>query len=614
MTEELTNDSILQFFIAETKLINSLKIRLFHRQNLVKDIAIKNIDELIGLIIRADAESEFYERRFVERPQSFRRRIKFYDVAKPIRPTTFKNQVQNFPLIKTIGNKICDRCDGALNVTCTECLGETEVTCPECGGDGRCTSCGGSGDESCSCINDDDCIWCHGSGTVDCSSCSGGRCSNCNGDGKVTCPECYGTGLITCPKCEGEGSLVFYDKDVYTYVHQTIEEDVVDPFPDEIHRLYKSIRKKDEYDLDFNVLTKDSVKDSFGFLNQQMQDKIVESIVARDHLFDELESVGGKVLFMRDTFKIIPISKVDIEYPTRKKKEASFWSFGTLKHARNSGFNLPLSPWKVLSQTLFFFSLVMVLIIFLNYWDSYELLNLELVVFLKLIPALYAFLVLLLSIIWAAKKRNFKNLTILGTDDTNKMLLFTLNALHFQEAGYGKILDTYFREYSKTDTTELSDFNPKISQTYTLDPERNISSFKRNIKFLNLNSRTLLEPKVNILTNLKKITDGYIILINPKDSPNPDQALKDYFSAITKIRKLRKAKILFLLDTTKQTKNPDVMLQAIIPQTLEILREHQKKGNYLVKFITLDKELINQYNKKSNYIEENIVQPMQWLV
>ena len=45
MTEELTNDSILQFYIAETRLCRSLKTRLFHRHNLVKDIAIKNIDD-----------------------------------------------------------------------------------------------------------------------------------------------------------------------------------------------------------------------------------------------------------------------------------------------------------------------------------------------------------------------------------------------------------------------------------------------------------------------------------------------------------------------------------------------------------------------------------------
>ena len=66
MTKELTNDSILQFYLAETSLSNSLKARLFHRHNLVKDIAIKNVADLIGLIIRVDAESEFYERVFVE--------------------------------------------------------------------------------------------------------------------------------------------------------------------------------------------------------------------------------------------------------------------------------------------------------------------------------------------------------------------------------------------------------------------------------------------------------------------------------------------------------------------------------------------------------------------
>ncbi|MBK5113565.1 MAG: hypothetical protein KGD59_08725 [Candidatus Heimdallarchaeota archaeon] len=614
MTEELTNDSILQFYVAETKLSNSLKTRLFHRHNLVKDIAIKNMDELIGLIIRVDAESEFYERQFVERPLSYRSRIKFYDEAEPKRPTKFTNTVQSFPLRSTIGDRICDRCDGALNVTCTECEGETTVTCPKCGGDGDCTSCGGSGEESCSCIMDDDCTWCGGSGTVDCSSCSGGNCSNCSGDGKVRCPECYGTGLITCPKCIGEGNLLFFDSDVYTYVHQFIEEDVVDPFPDEVHNLYRTLRKRDEYDLDFNILTKDNVKDSFGFLNQQMQDKITESLVARDHLFDELQSAGGEVLFKRDTFKIIPISKVDIEYPIKKKKEASFWSFGTLRNAKNSGFDLPLSPWKILLLTLFFFNLVVMLIVFLNYWQLAELLNLELVAFLKLIPALYAVIVVLLSIIWLAKKRNFKNLTILGTDDSNKMLFFTLNALHLQEAGYGKILDTYFREYSKIDTSELSDFNPKISQTYTLNPDGKNSIFKRNIKFLNLNSRTLMEPEVNILSDLKKITDGYIILINSKDSPNPDQTLKDYFSVMAKNRKLKKAKILFLLDTKKQTENPEVALLAVIPQTLDILHQHQKKKNYLIKFLTLDKELINKYNEKSNYIDEEIVQPMKWLV
>lgn len=614
MTEELTNDSILQFYLAETNLSNSLKSRLFHRHNLVKDIAIKNVDDLIGLIIRVDAESEFYERVFVERPRSHMSKIRFYDEAKPIRPTKFRNQVQNFPLRRTIGDKICNRCDGTLNVTCTECSGETQVTCPECGGDGNCTSCGGSGEESCSCIMDDDCTWCGGSGEVDCSSCFSGNCSECDGDGKVTCPLCYGTGLITCPKCDGDGSLVFFDMDVYTYVYQYIEEDVVDPFPGKIHRLYKTIRKKDEFDLDFNVLTKENVKDSFGFLNKQMRDKIGESLVARDHLFDKLQSSGGEVLFKKDTFKVIPISKVDIVYPIKKKKKATFWSFGTLRNAMNTRINLPLSNWKILLQTLLLFSLLAVLIIFVNFWDLLDLLNLELVAFLKLIPALYAFLVILLSIIWATKKRNFRNIAILGTDNSNKMLLFTLNALHLQEAGYGRILDTYFKEYSKTNTKEPSDINPKISQTYTFNPERDNSLFKRNIKFLNLNSRTLLEPNVNILAYLKKITDGYIIVINPKDSPNPDQALKDYFSDIIKIRKLRKVKILFLLDATKQTKNPDVMLQALIPQTLEILREHQKKENYLVKYITLDEELINQYNKKSDYIEENIVQPIHWLV
>jgi len=614
MTEELTNDGIFQFYIAETKLYQSLKTRLFHRHNLVKDIAIKNTDDLIGLLVRVDTESEFYERQLVERPLSYLTRTKFYNIAKPIRPSIFTNQVQHFPLKRTIGEKICDRCDGALNVTCPECGGPGFVTCSECGGDGDCTSCGGSGEESCSCINDDDCTWCNGSGYVDCSYCSNGNCPQCSGSGRVTCSECSGTGLIICPKCQGEGKLLFYDNDVYTYVHQYIEEDVIDPFPDEVHRLYKSILKKDEFDLDFNVLTKENVKDSFGFLNQHMIEKIEESLEARDILYDELASKGGDVLFKKDTFKIIPITKIDIEYPTRKKKQDSFWSFGTLKHTKNSGFNLPLCPWKVIMYSLFFANLIVMLILYTNYWDFQELLNLEYIAFLKLIPALYSILVLVLSIMWAAKKRNFHNIILLGTNDSKKMLLFTLSALHMQEAGYGEILDIYFREYSKTDLTEFSEFNPKISHTYTLDPKRNNPVYTQHTKFLNLNSRTFIEPEATLLTNLKKIADGYIIIIDPKDSPNPDQALSDYFSEKENIRKLRKTKILFLLDSIYQKDNANETLKAVIPQTLEILQRNQKKETFHVKYLTLDEELINQYNKKAKYVDENIIQPMKWLL
>jgi hypothetical protein len=345
-----------------------------------------------------------------------------------------------------------------------------------------------------------------------------------------------------------------------------------------------------------------------------MIDKIAESLAARDILFDELAAKGGEVLFTKDTFKLIPITKVDIEYPTRKKKQVSFWSFGTLRNAKNSGFSLPLSPWKVLLYSLFFANIIVMLNLYPNYWDLQDLLNLDYIAFLKLIPALYSIIVLVLSIIWVAKRRNFKNIAILGTDESKKMTLFTLSALHIQEAGYGEILDIYFREYSKTDQSEISDFNPKSSQTYTLEPERSNPLFNHYMKFLNLNSRTLIEPEVSILTNLKKIIDGYIIIICTKDSPNPDQALSDYFSELEDIKKLRKAKILFLLDTKFQTENPDDALLSVIPQTLGIIQEHLKEENYQVKFLTIEEELITQYNKKAKFIDENIMQPMKWLI
>lgn len=609
MAKKLNPDTVLQLFISENEAYNSCKSKLFRKQHMLEKLSIREIDEDIGISVQVETEEEFYNRETWERPASYFDHINYYKVASPTKPTRFTNQTQEFPLQETVKFQTCHKCNGRKEITCTNCHGSGEVDCSTCGGDGDCNWCHGSGKENCSCINDDDCPWCHGRGYTDCSHCFNGNCRSCNGSGNQTCSTCHGSGNITCPTCSGEGELLTFDVDIYSYKHLTRERSVYDNLPKEVAVKFQSCKNKKGMYFELEELTEEAVEAQLGFINGEVKERIDEGKTIQKGLYSMIRTMGGKMLFSRDRFRIVPTNHTVIDYSDGKTPTSTYWSLGTITNPTEYTFNLPKHPGKILNFIIFLLAAIATIPVFLYYWKPGEIYNLQIFSYLKFIPPFIEIMTLIIILIQIAKGRRFRNIVILGLNNKINVTYFMFGALFFKLAGYGEINDKYLFKHNLEDLLQRKYFSPGISLTYTVQPNKSKRKIKNPLKILALNAQSFSNSNNPKLKELRKITDRYVVLVTHNDYEEIDKITEKYFEQILLTKKKGQVKISFVDLESKKDRLEDIKLSSLLPKTFQILDENKHKFHYRQQVINLA-ELSSKFKEENLAPLEKIVEPM----
>ncbi len=609
MSRKLNPDTILQLFISENESYNSFRSKLFRKQNVLEKLSIREIDEDIGISVQVETEEEFYVRQTRERPASYFEHIKYYKVASPTRPTHFTNQTQEFPLQETVQFHTCHKCNGRREITCTNCHGSGEDDCSSCGGDGDCNWCNGRGKKRCSCINDDDCTWCGGRGWVDCSHCFNGNCRSCNGSGDQTCGTCNGSGSIICLTCNGEGRLLTFDVDIYSYKHLIRERSVYDNLPKKVAAKFQNCKNTKGMYFQLEELTEEAVESQLGFINGEVRERIDEGKKIQKKIYSMLKTMGGKILFSRDRFRIVPTNHTVIDYSDSKTPTSTYWSLGTITNPTNYSFTLPKHPWKIFNFILFLLATIAIIPVFLIYWEYREIYNFHLLSYFKFFPPFIGIITFIIILIQIAKGRRIRNIVILGLNNKLNVSYFMFGALFISRAGYGDINDKYLFKHELDDLLQRKYFSPGISLTYTVQPNKSSRKIKHPLKILNLNAQSFSNIRNPKLKELRKITDGYIVLVTHNNSEEIDEIAEKYFEQILLMKKKGQVKISFINLESNGDGLEKIHLSNLLPKTFRVLDENKHKFLYMQQVINLT-ELSNKFKEKNWEILEEIVKPM----
>ncbi|MCY3414453.1 MAG: hypothetical protein INQ03_22590 [Candidatus Heimdallarchaeota archaeon] len=160
-----------------------------------------NVTSIVNAdIFEVEAQALYYtiENMQAMLPWSQTNTIQYYDQPVPVRiPSSFVNEIQDFPLRSSIRQMQCPTCIGRGLLTCDKCHGRGHVRCTHCGGDGynmRTRTRNGKTERY-----RDDCSWCR--------------------NGRRRCDRCNGRGDLVCHTCNGEGSVGQYTIERWNFIH-----------------------------------------------------------------------------------------------------------------------------------------------------------------------------------------------------------------------------------------------------------------------------------------------------------------------------------------------------------------------------------------------------------
>jgi hypothetical protein len=322
-----------------------------------------------------------------------------------------------------------------------------------------------------------------------------------------------------------------------------------------------------------------------------------------------LKTAGGKILFSKKHYRIVPTNHTVIGYSDDKTLTSTYWSLGTITKPTEYTFDLPKHPWKIFNFILFLLAVITTITVFPLYWELGEIYNLQLFSYLKFIPPSIGIVTLFIILLQIAKKRKFRNIVILGLNNKIKVTYFIFGALFFKLAKYGDINDKYLFKHDLEDLLQRKYFSPGISLTYTVQPEKSSNKIKRPLKILNLNAQSFSNTKNPKLNELRKFTDGYIILVTHNDSEEIDKATEKYFEQVLLLKKKGPVKISFVDLESNLGDLEKIQLANLLPRTFQILDENKHKFHYTQQIVNLS-NLSSKFDENNLETLEEIVKPL----
>ena len=291
------SDILFRYLLFARKREKSWLRRLFLAEENLLSSGVEQLTESAAARVEVTSQHERKSFDNITVPVSRHRRVTFYAVAVPERPTPGhpEERTQRFPLKPSLRIQ-----------TCSTCRGQGEVRCPKCRGrrTNRCWACGGSGRVR--------------------QGKRRRRCGFCGGDGRQTCATCLGSGDVTCGVCEGERQVATWVEEVYRWLLERRVHDEVPPQdPKRVLRAFRTWRRI-EPDLVQNLSIAVAIE-HLGYQTTEALGIVQRAEERRQALETEARNSQDRYLFHLDTLHLSPVAFTVLRWRTQA---SIYWLVG----------------------------------------------------------------------------------------------------------------------------------------------------------------------------------------------------------------------------------------------------------------------------------------------